>query len=196
MVRLLKIALPVVVLTCLAASAFASVPPPAPKFPWLKTGTVMKWNLVGAYDFVVTVKKLGTEVEFDYKMSNASETAGTVTIKEKGFAEGTAQNNYFGGGPLVLEEKTTVWVSKKFYQALKEKKDLVINAEGEDATLKFVKDDKWTVTIEGKQVELPVLYGETDKGQKFWILDDPENPVICKMEISFTIELKEITPAK
>lgn len=196
MTKLLRIALPAIVLTCLAASALAMVPPPEPKFPWLKAGTVMKWNLVGAYDFVVTVKKLGTEVEFDYKMSNASGTAGTVTIKEKGFAEGTAQNNYFGGGPLVLEDKTTVWVSKKVYTALKENKPLVINPEGEEATLKFVKNDKWTVTIEGKPVELPVLYGETDKGQKFWILDDPENPVICKMEISFTIELKEVTPAK
>jgi hypothetical protein len=194
--RCLRIALPVAILTCFAASALAMVPPPEPKFPWLKAGTVMKWNLVGAYDFVVTVKKLGTEVEFDYKMSNSSGTAGTVTIKEKGFAEGIAQNNYFGGGPLVLEDKTTVWVSKKVYAALKENKPLVINAEGEESTLKFVKNDKWTVTLEGKAVELPVLYGETDKGQKFWILDDPENPVICKMEISFTIELKEITPAK
>jgi len=189
------IAVTLIAVVGLSGAAYGGAAAPV-AFPWLKTGAVMKWQIVGAYDFVVTIKKLGTEVEFDYRMTNASETAGTVTIKEKGIKEGVAQNNYFGGGPLPLEDKTTVWVSRKVHAALKKGEPIVINPEGSDVTLKFVKNDKWTATMEGKQVELPVLYAETDGGQKFWILDDADNPIICKMELSFTIELKEIVPVK
>jgi hypothetical protein len=175
-----------------AAPASAVVSETPPSLPWLKAGAVLTWKLDMGYDFGATVKALTPDLVFDYKMTNDSGTAGTVTIKEAALKDSTVQHNYFMGGPLTLENETTVWVSKKVYKALKTAEPLVISPDAINETLKFVKTEKYAVTLDGKPAELDVLYGETDKGHKFWILDNPDNPIICKMVISFTIELKDI----
>jgi len=163
---------------------------------WLKPGVELTYGLNMGYDFIATVKEMGKDLVFGFAMTNTMKTAGTVTIKEEALKTATAQNNYFSNGELTLADKTTVWVSKKVYDALKKAEAVTIRPSDEDEVLKFVKAEKLTVSKDGKPFEVPTLYGETDKGHKFWILDNAENPLIIKMVINFEINLKEIKSAK
>jgi hypothetical protein len=87
-----------------------------------------------------------------------------------------------------------VWVSYKVYHALKAKEPILVNC-GETDTyerLSFIKNTTYKIRLNDSTVRLPALYAETETGNKYWILDDPENPIILKMTIGFNIQLENI----
>lgn len=159
---------------------------------WLKVGTKMSYIVNEDYDFVVIVKKLKKGVEFDWRMRQGS-SRGNVKMTPEALKDATAQNNYFYNGDDVYKDKTSVWVSKKVYQALKDKTAVQIQPSGVVETLNFIAEETIKVKIDGVETELKVLHGRTDRGSEFWILDDPKAPVILRMIIDFEIRITEIS---
>jgi len=144
------------------------------------------------YEFIIDIKSLGDEIEFDWWMTRPASNEGSVKMTEDALNNAISQKNSFHGGYDELSYQTTVWVSKKVYNALKNKHSIEVYPEGSEEMLSYVSDYDYPVIVDGKKIVVKTLYAEGDLGDKFWILDDAENPVILKMVVSFNIEIGEI----
>jgi len=164
--------------------------------PWLKSGSLLNYHLTGPgmeYDFNLSNLTIDKEVAFGWEMTEPMNFKGKVKMTENALKESNTIENYFSdGSDQTMSDKTTVWFSKKLYDGLKNKKATEIYIDGNAETLNFKSEEKYKIKIDDAENEIEVLYGETDKGSKFWILDDSKNPLIIKMTVGFTIELKTV----
>jgi hypothetical protein len=58
--------------------------------------------------------------------------------------------------------------------------------------LNFKSKQKLKVIVDGEEKQVKTLFAETAAGERFWILDDKDHPLIVKMYIGFTAILKEV----
>jgi hypothetical protein len=154
------------------------------------------------YDFRVTnpIVDMKSGISFKFKMTGDVGIGGNVTIGKDAVNSAHNQNNRFSNGDLALTEETTVWVSNEVYSQLKtdgqtkisadilgEKQYLLINDEYNDD------DEFYTVNVDGEEKYIKCIkVGSSDGDEEMWINDDPKNPLILKMKLSFSIELKQI----
>jgi hypothetical protein len=166
-------------------------------FEWISPGTGLSYqvNTEGSdYQYIVSIKGLYPILSFRWDMTFPSRNWGNVEISQPAMDEATKQRNYFMGADLYMEDETSVWVSKKVYQALKAQESISINCgdSDENELLFFVENTTYQTELDDSTVLLPALYAETEKGNKYWILDDPDSPIILKMTIEFNIQLENI----
>jgi hypothetical protein len=164
---------------------------------WIRPGTGLAYNVNtenSDYQYIVNINGLYPTLSFRWEMTFPSRNYGDIEISQQAMDEATKQRNYFSGLGLYLEEETSVWISKKVYQAMKTKVPISINCgdSDEDELLFFVKNTTYQTQLNDSTVLLPALYAETENGKKYWILDDPDNPIILKMTIEFNIYLVNI----
>jgi hypothetical protein len=152
------------------------------------------------YDFIVTLNDYDYErgIDFNYEMTNEENTKGHVSISKKGANESIKYINYFKGGELKLTNTSSVWLSSKNFMDMPDNKTTMQMDDAAPET--FYKPEKNEVLHEIK------VKGETKTIQGFminnaadgtgsktlWIHDISANPLIIKMNLGFTIQLKEI----
>jgi len=148
-------------------------------------------------NFILDSLTISNGISFNWKMTDPMNYKGKVKMSSEALDTASAMNNFFSdNSSLDLTDKTTVWVSKKVYKALKKGKSVSIDASLGREKLTFKSAEKLTANYNGKSESFDVLYATTDSGNKFWILDDSSNPLIMKMSIGWTIEMKDITSSK
>lgn len=164
----------------------------------LKAGSVLTY-LVSAngktYNFIITIKNWDGDRVFDYEMTAPVSQTGNVTITSAAMSNASGQHNIFGGGPISLSDKTTVWFSKMVFDGLKKDFQARISCDGgSPVTLLNNYEDICAVKVDGKETRLKVIYAEEQSGKpyKYWILDDPANPLILKMDLGWTIQLTDV----
>ncbi|MFH1531644.1 MAG: hypothetical protein ABIK09_13035 [Pseudomonadota bacterium] len=193
-----RIAMFALILALIPTLAFAGAPPEkveaAPS--WYKVGTVMTWGVDAhgqQYDFVVTLKKLDAEIEFDWEMTAPVNRKGSVRMTEIALLSATKQHNRFSAGPLTLADKTTVWVSQavlKQYRAKLIEHDLDTGS-GPKIFLPEEEDTSYKATIDGTETEFKLLHLKGEN-EHLWILDNLAAPVIFKMDLGWKIWLKSV----
>lgn len=150
------------------------------------------------YDFIVTIKSLKDGISFDYEMTNATNTKGSVFISAAAMDDAISQNNMFSGGEMKLMDKTTVWVSQKVITDMEEDGVAGVLPDGVNQVKirqkKVAHDYKANNAISGKMMEnLSYVYAESDDSKfKYWIHLDKTYPLILKMDIGWSLWLKEI----
>jgi len=111
-----------------------------------------------------------------------------------------AQDNYYHeGGIIELPTQTSIWVSKLVFNELIASGEAVISTDGgatqvnlQNAEVKH-DGDIINTTTNTKINDLSYVYAESVDGKvKYWISLSEENPVILKMEMGWSIWLKEI----
>ena len=149
------------------------------------------------YDFVVEVTENHSEkgIGFDYKMTNANQTAGTVFMSVEARRDAHMQNNYFSGGEMDLTDMTTVWISDKVYDELEKNGESKISTDGGDTWVvlkrKYYNYDFPIQTKAGMKAEFGYMYCESDDGSaKYWI-QTGGNPIILKMDLGWSITYKQ-----
>lgn len=167
-----------------------------------KPGFVMVYGVDfngSTYDFIVRVKEVEDGLTFDYEMTNATGTKGTVHITEDALDDALTQNNYFSGGKLDLSDQTSVWVSRKILQDLIEDGETFVSPDGGETSTKLVQkkvahDYKAMNSISEEMMEeISYVYAESPDGSiKYWIHLSKSNPIILRMELGWSIWLKEI----
>lgn len=154
------------------------------------------------YDFRVTnpIVDMNSGISFKFKMTGDVGIGGNITISKDAVNTAHNQNNRFSNGDLALTDETTVWVSNEVFSQLKndgqtkisadmlgEKQYLIINDEYNDD------DEFYPVNVDGEEKYIKCIkVGSSDGDEEMWINDDPKNPLILKMKLSFSIELKQI----
>ena len=150
------------------------------------------------YDFIVTLNAgLGGSIDFNYAMTNAGKTKGHVNISAEARKIANKYVNYFKGGDMDLTDASTVWLSTDNYvQMPTEFTNMVIDDNEEESFYRSEVSELPTIKIKGKSKKLNVFLLNNsfiDNGYKsIWINDAPFNPLIIKMNLGWTIELKEI----
>jgi hypothetical protein len=167
---------------------------------WLKKCTNITYHVnynAIEYDFILDSLKATNDISFQWKITDPMNQSGRVKIMKPALDTATVLHNYFADSSnIILDNKTTVWVSKKVYKAIKKGGSIKIDPGLGREKLTFKNTEKLSAKLNGSNKSFNVLYAVTESGNKFWILDDPSNPVIMKMYLGWTIEVKEITTTK
>jgi tetratricopeptide (TPR) repeat protein len=178
----------------------------APAVADIKTA-VWNVNFSGTdYDFTVSSVKgsTDTDFEFDWAMSSSSDMNGHIKITQSAMEKAFVQNNRFGPSNknAVLEDKTTVWVSKAVINDLINKGTAKMDVEsGEEeftvvpntAELRDEEVFETKIKVKGEDKYLNTLHVKNAEGSRhLWILNDPKNPLIVKMQLDWSITLKSI----
>ncbi len=166
----------------------------------LKKGMTLIYNVENQnqnYDFVILLEEISPSIIFTFKMSNKTKTSGKITITQEALKNAIAQYNYFQSNEITLDKQTTVWVSKKVWTNLKKRKKSDISTNSGEMNLKkleFIKLEDYSVIINNETKEVSSFYCITNDSNsyKYWILNNPNNALILKMELNFSIELREV----
>ena len=152
------------------------------------------------YNFIVTVNAAAFEtgIDFNYEMTNASKTSGHVIISAEARDKATKYVNYFRGGDLNLTDACSVWLSYKNFGDMPDRKTTMQIDNSAPETFYRPEDDEVepVVKIKGtdKKIDGFRINNAADgKGSKtLWINGISSNSLILKMELGFSIVLKEI----
>lgn len=162
---------------------------------WLMSGDTLVYNINNygnQYDFIITNLQIENNIAFDWLMTNQDQLKGSIVMSRYALDTATFLKNYFNDGESVLTDKTTVWASTKVYNAIKKKKPVSVNAGNGNAILEFKEKKEFTFSLNDQPKTVKVLYAETKSAEKFWILDDPKNPLILKMDLGWTVTLTKV----
>lgn len=153
------------------------------------------------YDFVVHIKKFDENgIEFDYTMSNETNISGSMKITKEAYESSNTQYNYFSGGPLTLNDQTSVWMSKKvFAELISESGKSTISSDGGSTESEIFNvgafhDFELYNTISKTTIkDVSYLFAMTeDETEKYWIHLSKSNPIILGMDLGWTIWLKQM----
>jgi len=164
-------------------------------FSWLKNDLKIRYYLheySSNYEFMVELVDLAEAKTFNWWMTWPVNRIGSCYTTANAMQNATKQQNYFSGGHEIQDDRTTGFVSYAVWKAMKDKGSITIQPVDDEEVLTYVKDYPYETRIDGKTIILPTFYCETDRGSKYWILDNPENPIILKMVVDFNIEIEEI----
>lgn len=164
-------------------------------FWWIKPGMKIRYYLheyTSNYEFLVELLEIGKAKKFNWWMTWPVNIHGTCITTENAMQNATKQQNYFRGGFEIQDDRTTGFVSYAVWKAMKEKGSITIQPVNDLEVLTYISDFPYSIVIDGKTIVVPTFYCETDHGSKYWILDNPENPITLKMVLDFNIEIGEI----
>lgn len=149
------------------------------------------------YNFIVTVTENTNEkgLAFSYQMTNTNNTRGTVNMTDDARKTARAQNNYFSGGSMNLTDMTTVWVSQLVSTELEAKGTSNISTDGGENWIELKRQyfnyDYAVKTKTGEVNDISYMFCQSPDGSaKYWI-QTGGNPLILKMDLGWSITLKE-----
>ncbi len=165
-------------------------------------------NAGDTYDFIATKtggSYNGDALDFKWNITSGEGMQGAVKLSKAALDTAHEEMNLFSKGDVSLTDKTTVWISRSVFNDLLTKGETYINADGQDRLFKVatqeMEDDyqveNYTPYItyngeEGKMIKLLHIYTDDGSGYEMWINHDANNPMIIKMKLDFSIELKEV----
>lgn len=151
------------------------------------------------YDFIVTINSDDENgLDFNYEMTNSNKTSGHVIISNKARSEATKYVNFFRGGELKLTDASTIWLSGKNFSDMPSKKTTMTLDNGTPETFYRPEKDEVNpvVKIKGEDKKLDAFIinnGADGTGNKtMWINGISSNSLIVKMDLGWSIVLKEI----
>ncbi|MBL7702321.1 MAG: hypothetical protein JNM14_08720 [Ferruginibacter sp.] len=151
------------------------------------------------YEFIVTLNEPGKNaLDFNYEMTNSNNTSGHITISDEAKGNATRYVNYFRGGELNLTDACTVWLSGKNFSDMPNKKTVMQLDNNAPETFYRPEKDEVSPVVkvkgEDKKLEGFIINNAADgTGKKtIWVHGISSNSLILKMDLGWSIVLKEI----
>ncbi len=154
-----------------------------------------------SYDFLVLIHEIKKDkVVFEYLMTNPNQTSGSITMTAEALESATSQFNFFSGGPVTLEDMTSVWISRKVFGELTgEKGRSTISPDGGQTRVELIGkkvgyDYSLYNHISERQFDnIAYYYAESADGDiKYWIGTSRGVPIILRMDLGWKIWLREM----
>ncbi len=165
----------------------------------MKPGAVLTYdvNMAGKkYQFIATLKKLGNEIAFDWKMTDPINKTGSVAMSATAVSKADALFNYFTGGESKLEKETSMFISGKTFNdaATNFQASLKVNGQSDTATVLSSTVAELGVTVNGDFLSIPgiELQGGSDLKYTIGVVETQRFPLITRMDLGWTIQLMEI----
>jgi len=151
--------------------------------PQFGRDTVLVWEITTQgtdRDFVVRLAGFYPDLLMEWEDFRSQ---GTVFIpnedilKAKGF---TNKRLFKPGMDTRSENSTTMWLSRKIFRELKEKKKAKCDIDLISGRMTYEGDGEISVEVNGSTVVLPVIIVQDDRGAERWFLDWEQNPLMMK----------------
>ncbi|MDR0310583.1 MAG: hypothetical protein LBJ21_03240 [Acidobacteriota bacterium] len=165
-------------MVCGAASEFS--------LPEFGLGTVLVWKIEGAeYEkfFVARLASFKPDRFFEWENETGQ---GTVFMPERAVADAKGyeiSSQFAVGKDKKTRNETALWLSRRVFAELKEKKTARWNLNGVQAKLNFIGEGSVSVEVNRNIVELPVIRAADDRKGEWSFLDQPENPLMARYEV-------------
>lgn len=164
----------------------------------IKVGTVLVYEVNNEgtkYQFIVTIKKLEQGITFDWQMTAPINKKGTIEMAEEAVESADGLFNYFTGGVSKLTNQTSVWISRLMWAELHSEDEMAAIALDGGEPIGFFREngDYFATKYKAGDVQLKtsVLKSLSDS-ETITIWENEKFPIILKMDLGWTIELKEI----
>jgi hypothetical protein len=167
------------------------------QLPSFGRDTVLVWkieNVDFSADFVVRIAEFLPDRYLEWE---DEKTQGTIFMPDRDVrkAQGFVGTQLFESG---IDSRgrnvTTLWLSQKIFQDLKEKRKIKFPLDGIAGQMTFEGTDQMTIEVNRSSRALPVIKTKDDRGSERWFLDNPENPLLAKHTIrQFSQTLVSIT---
>ncbi|MEO0288062.1 MAG: hypothetical protein ABIN00_00250 [candidate division WOR-3 bacterium] len=148
------------------------------------------------YELMIEIKKIDKNLYYKYLVEDDTifKFVDNVTVLQKSLeSSDRIFMNLWDYSVSNLENKTSVFFSKKVFKDLVNKKEVIIDVGDGEEHLTFERKTVYNCVVDGKEVGLKAVYATSDLFGYFWILDDERFPLILKMEVGYIIELKEMS---
>lgn len=166
----------------------------------LKKGYTLTWEnnsfgksffYIEINSFNLTNKKKPIVIDVNFSMSLSKSLKGNIIMKANAVNYAMKMHNYFAEGNTELEDKTTVWLSKKASQLVKNNKSFEIEVKpGLMVNMNTFSKETYKMEVinlsgEVQQYSIPAIKASNDKGEYIMIFDSPNNsnPMILQMEL-------------
>ncbi len=153
------------------------------------------------YDFIITIQQPKTgdyRYSFDWEMTAPVNKSGHINISKTAAIDGKKYMNYFKGGDLTLSDACTVWMTGENFGEMPDKKTTMQLDSNEPENF-YRKDEAETeqrIKYKGKEIKLDIFKVDNDKEgsdhRQIWVQGISAFPLIVKMDLGWTIRLKEI----
>jgi hypothetical protein len=156
------------------------------QLPEFGLGTVLVWKIEGPeYErsFVARLASFRPDRFFEWENEAGQ---GTVLMPERAVADakGYEISSLFAvGKDKKTQNETALWLSRRVFNELKEKKTARWNLNGVAAKLVFIGEESIPVEVNRNVVELPVIRAADDRNAEWSFLNQLENPLMVRYEV-------------
>lgn len=143
------------------------------------------------YNFNININ--GVEdyyISFDWEIPQR-DISGAIMMTETAMNTATGLHNYMTKGYVKLTDKTSAWISKSVFNAIKKGETVELMLDRNKENFKLYDETYYDFGKRlGKPYHIPVIViADENAKQKIWIADDEKNPLIVMMELDFNIRL-------
>ena len=155
------------------------------QLPEFGLGAVLVWKIEGPeYEksFVARLASFHPDRFFEWENEAGQ---GTVFIPERAVADARgyeASSLFAAGKDKKTQNETALWLSRRVFTELKEKKTARWNLNGVAAKLVFIGEGSVPVEVNRNAAELPVIRAADDRNGEWSFLNQPENPLMIRYE--------------
>ena len=165
----------------------------------LKPGAVLTYDVNQGgkkYQLIATIKKLDTEILFDWKCTEPINQTGKVAISTNAVSKADAVFSMFMGGESKLENETALFLSKKTFNDVQTNTESKMKVTGKNDTLTLMSNTiaEFGVTVDGNFLSIPgwELQGGSEIKYTIQAVESQKFPLITKLDLGWTMQLLEI----
>lgn len=165
----------------------------------MKPGTVLTYDVNASgkkYQYIITIKKLGDEIVFEWTMTAPVNKKGTVAMSANAVSKADALFNYFTEGESKLEKETSVFISRKLFNDVSSTSEASIRVNGASDTATVMSNtiSEFNFNLNGNLVAVPgwELQGGSEIKYTINVIESPKFPLIVRMDLGWTIQLAEV----
>ena len=157
-----------------------------PSLPAFKRDTVLVWKIDGpTYEksFVARLASFRPDRFLEWENGKGQ---GTVLMPERSLLEARGYESsslFVDGMDKTGRNVTVLWLSRRVFTELMEKKSARMNLDGVMTRLRLLGTETIAVAVNRADVELPVIRVADDRNAEWCFLDDPDNPLMICHEV-------------
>lgn len=150
------------------------------------------------YYYTVEIVEYGSKYIYRWEMGEPKNKKGSVEIKPKAMRQSMQLiTRVKSNEHLKLEDATILWISKSLLKLLQSNSEPEITIdEATENKLKVLQKSNFSFRYKGATLTSEVLEVSNQKKffdlKEFSVLNNPENPLIVKLNMGFTAKLIEI----
>lgn len=163
----------------------------------VKTGDILLYTVSKdsqQYDIIVTVKKYGNTISFNYSIPEKSAT-GNIFIPANAVTSAIIYDSLLTGKTKNYKDTTVLWLSKKNYVDLAAAKETIMDLGNGKETFKRQRVSTLKLNYKGKEKIVTVFGIENSNSnakKDLLVLSEESNPLIVKMDSGWSLTLKEV----
>lgn len=165
----------------------------------MKPGTQLTYEVSADsqhYNLVVTIKKLGSEVAFDWKTDEPDNKSGSISLWVSAVANATAINNKFKPGESKADNETVLVLSKKLFNdiAANAQAPIKLNGANDTATIMSNTISEFNFDLDSTLVAVPGWELQGGPGNKYTIdvFESGKFPFIYKIDFGWSMILTKL----